>query len=158
MGAWKNRSTETALELLTESVHTVWDCNRKNMASLLSLDVARAFDHVFHSWLLHNLRFKSIPEYIVKWTANFLSKRSTSITLDRKISNIFNVDAGIPQELPISPVLFLFFNAPLLEDCANSRLQVQVGGFVDNVHLMAYGISTEANCRILDKAHTLCLK
>lgn len=49
-------------------------------------------------------------------------------------------------------------NTPLIEDCANSGLRVQVGGFVDDVHLMAYGNSTEANCKTLERAHTLCLK
>lgn len=60
-----------------ESVHTVWDCNRKNVASLLSLDVAGAFDHVSHSRLLHNLRVKRVPEYIFKWDSRFLAGRST---------------------------------------------------------------------------------
>ena len=48
VGARRDRSRETALELLVESVHTVWDCNKKNVARLLSLDVAGAFDHVSH--------------------------------------------------------------------------------------------------------------
>lgn len=150
--------TETALELLTESVHTIWDCNKKNVASSLSLDVAGAFDHVSHPRLLHNLRSKGIPEYIIKWTASFLSERSTSITLGRKTSDILSVTADISQGSPISAVIFLFFNVPLLEDCTSSGLQVQVGGFVEDIHLVAYGISTEANSSTLEKAHTLCLK
>lgn len=66
MGARRGKSTKTALELLVKSVHTIWDCNRKNMASLLSLDVVGAFDHVSHPRLLHNLRVKGILEYILK--------------------------------------------------------------------------------------------
>lgn len=158
MGARRIRSTETALELLVESVHTVWDCNKKIVTSLLSLNVARAFDHVSHPRLLHNLRSKGIPEYMVKWTESFLRARSTSITIGRKTSDILPVDAGIPQGSLISPVPFLFFNAPLREECANSGLRVQVGGFVDDVHLIAYGISTEAKCRMLERAHRICLK
>lgn len=122
MGAQKRRSTETALELLVESVHTIWNCNRKNVASLLSFDVAGAFDHVSHSRLLHNLRSKKVSEYIVKWASSFLGEKSTSMTIGRKTSEIFPVNAGIPQESPISPILFLFFNASLIETCANSGL------------------------------------
>ena len=158
MGARRGRSTETALELLVESVHTVWHCSKKNAASLLSLDVAGAFDYVSHPRLLHNLRSKRIPEYIVQWTESFLTGRSTSITLGRRTSNIFPVQAGIPQGSPISPILFLFFNAPLIENCATSGLKVQVGGFVDDIHLIAYGNSTESNCKTLEKAHQICLK
>lgn len=95
---------------------------------------------------------------MIRWTGSLLSLRSMAVTIGRKTSEILSVAAGIPQGSSISPVLFLFFNAPLLEECANSGLQVQVGGFVDDVHLIAYDISTEANCRILERAHKICLK
>lgn len=139
-------------------MHTVWDCNKQNVACFLSLDVAGAFNHASHPRLLHNLRFKGIPEYIVKWTESFLKERSTSVTIGRRTSEIFPIDAGIPQGSPISHILFLCFNAPLIEECANSGLRVQVGGFVDDAHLIAYGISTEANCTTLEQAHEVCLR
>ena len=66
MGARRGKSIKTALELLVETVHTVWDCNKKNMASLLLLDVAGAFNHVSHLQLLHNLRSKEVPEYLIQ--------------------------------------------------------------------------------------------
>ena len=58
----------------------------------------------------------------------------------------------------MSPILFLFFNAPLIEECSKLKLNLQVGGFVDDVHLLAYGKSTEANCATLKTAHEVCLK
>lgn len=96
MGAHKRKSTETALELLVELIHTVWDCNKKNVASLLSLDVAGAFDHVSHPQLLHNLRSKSISEYIIRWTKSFLKERSISVTIRRQTRTILPVHVGIP--------------------------------------------------------------
>lgn len=56
------------------------------------------------------------------------------------------VETEISQGFPASPILFLFFNAPLIEECANLGLSVQTGGFVDDVHLLAYSMSTERNC------------
>ena len=73
MGACREKSTETALELLMETVHTIWDYSKKNAASLLSLDIAKAFDHISHPQLLHNLRSKNVPENIVQWTRSFLT-------------------------------------------------------------------------------------
>lgn len=108
--------------MLIESIRTVWDCNRKNVASVLLLDVAGAFDHVSHPRLLHNLRTKGIPEYIVKWTKSFLGGKSTSMTIGRRTSEVFSIDTGILQGSPISPILFLFFNAPLIENCTKSEL------------------------------------
>ena len=94
------------------------------MASLLSLDVAGAFDNVSYKRLLHNLRMRRTPTFITKWVASFLSDRKTSITLRGKTSELEEVETGIPQGSPISPVLFLFFNAPLLEECARTRLPI----------------------------------
>ena len=48
MGARRGRSVETALETLVQATHEVWNCNRNNVAGLLSLDVAGAFDNVSH--------------------------------------------------------------------------------------------------------------
>ncbi len=158
MGARKNRSVETALETITDAVHTVWSMGKANTASLLSLDVAGAFDNVSHERLLHNLKTKGVPDSIVQWTSSFLTDRATSITLGRRTSVMAPAETGIPQGSPISPILFLFFNAPLIEKCTRSGLPIQVGGFVDDVHLLAYGKSTEGNCRALEKAHRICLE
>jgi len=58
MRARRGRSVETALETITEAVHTIWNCNKNIVASLLSLNGAGAFDNVSHARLLHNLRMK----------------------------------------------------------------------------------------------------
>jgi exonuclease III len=158
MGARKNRSVETALDTIIEAVHTVWGQSKDNVASLLSLDAMGAFDRVTHPRLLHNLRQRKIPETYVHWIASFLTERATSIVIGDQESPVQPAETGIPQGSPISPVLFLFFNAPLLKDCAKANLPVQTGGFVDDIHLLAYSRSTERNCEVLGKAHDICLK
>ena len=158
MGARRGRSTETALEGLVDSIATTWSHGKKYVASLLSLDVAGAFDKVNHQRLLHNLRAKRVPRFIVNWTKSFLEDRATSISLGQKTSQMEPAMTGIPQGSPISPVLFLFFNGPLIEELAKLRQKVQVGGFVDDVHLLAYGTSTAANCLELRQAHEVCLR
>ena len=59
------RSTETALEGLVDGVHTVWGHGKKHVASLLSLDVAGAFDKVNYQRLLYNLRKKGILPFLI---------------------------------------------------------------------------------------------
>ena len=95
MGARKGRSVETALESITDAVHIVWSMGGANMASLLLLDITRAFDNVLHERLLHNLKVKGIPIRIVQWTANFLRDRIISITLGRRTSPMKPVRTGI---------------------------------------------------------------
>ena len=65
IGARKGRSVETALELITDIVYIVWSIGGANIASLLLLDVARAFDNVLYERLLYNLKVKGILTRIV---------------------------------------------------------------------------------------------
>lgn len=45
-----------------------------------------------------------------------------------------------------------------MEELSKLTLRLQVGGFVDDVHLLAYGKSTEPNCHTLKLAHEACLR
>ena len=62
------------------------------------------------------------------------------------------------QEFLISLILYLFYNADLLKTCSNFGAKTTTLGFVDDVNILAYGTSTEKNCRILEKVHKLCAK
>ena len=57
-GGRKMASTEHAIHSLLTRVHQAWD--RKQVASLLLLDISGAFDNVSHPRLLHNLRKRRI--------------------------------------------------------------------------------------------------
>ena len=158
MGARRGRSTETALELLTEQVHAVWGQGKDKVATMLSLDVAGAFDTVSHVRLLHNLKKRKIPNWIVQWIHSFLKERTTSLSINGRSTGVFHVDAGIPQGSPVSPILYLFYNADLLDICSNPNDRAATGGFVDDVNILTYGTSTEANCRTLERIHRGCEK
>jgi hypothetical protein len=95
MGGRKRRSVETALETITTSVHTIWNQGKNNVASLLSLDVAGAFDTVSHKRLVHNLRTKMNLEGIIRWTGSFLKDRATSVTLGGKTSPVETVEMAL---------------------------------------------------------------
>ena len=156
MGARRGRSTETALYLLTEKTYTVWAGNKPRVALVLSLDVVSAFDRVSHARLIHNLRKRKIPESLVKWVEDFLKDRQTEIRLADFTLEKSRVDTGIPQGSPISPILYLFYNADLLEICENRTLRISPTGFVDDINLFTYGTTTEGNCRNLKRVHNAC--
>ena len=91
------------------------------------------------------------------WIFSFLSERSTSIRLQDFESNIEKVDLGIPQGSPISPILYLFYNADLLEESLDISLSITLTGFIDDISLLTYSESTERNVRNLEKAYGKCL-
>ncbi len=61
MGARKQRSTLTALELLTSCVNTAWKAKPGCVVSTLSLDLGGSFDNVSHERLLHIMRIAGFP-------------------------------------------------------------------------------------------------
>jgi len=126
------------------------------LASLLCLDVEGAYDKVAHKRLAHNLRKRRIPDYIINWVLDFLRDRETEVRVGDYSLESSRVYAGIPQGSPISPILFLFYSADLLEACENIRLRTSAGGFVDDINALTYGKSTEENCRNLAQVHAKC--
>jgi Reverse transcriptase (RNA-dependent DNA polymerase) len=157
MGARKGRSTETALQLLTEQVYTIWNLSGKQrVATMLCMDISGAFDNVSHTRLLDNLRKRKIPNFIVQWVTSFLQERTTIIKVTEGESELFHTETGIPQGSPISPILFLFFIADLLDTTNNAALRTSAIGFVDDIHILTYGDSTERNCKTLERIHQRC--
>ena len=54
MGNQRNQSTKTALELLIEQIHTIWE-SPEHVASVLSLDILGAFNTINYIYLLDTL-------------------------------------------------------------------------------------------------------
>ena len=118
---------------------------------MLMLDVSRAFDNVSHQRLVHCLRKRRIPIPIVKWIQSFLTGRSTCIKLPEGTSERFLTPTGIPQGSPISPILYLFYNADLLDiDMDEDGLRHGlVTGYIDDTSIMVNGRNTEETTKTL---------
>ena len=116
----------------------------------------RAFNHISYPRLLYNLKIKGLLAQIIRWVKSFLLDRETSLTLNYKISNIKPVYTNIPQGLLISPILFLFFNASLIKDCARMGLKIVIRGFINNINILTYGLITEGNYQIIERPHHIC--
>ena len=41
-------------------------------------------------------------------------------------------------------------------DCARMGLKTVIGGFVDDISILAYGLTTEGNCQIIERTHRAC--
>jgi hypothetical protein len=114
-----------------EKMFKAW--RRKKVASLLMLDVSGAFDNVSHARLPHNLRKRGLPLQLAQWIQSYLSNWRSRIKLDEGIGPEFEVRTDIPQGSPLSPILYLFYNADLLEIRIGNAL---VTGYIDDVAIM----------------------
>ncbi len=72
----------SALNLLVDQVHAVWDCEIKYVIFMLSLNIIETFNHVLHTKLLHTLRMRKTLNYIIKWTCSFLKNRESLLTFN----------------------------------------------------------------------------
>ena len=152
MGARSKRSTETALELLTEQIQTVWKSPR-HVATLLSLDLSGAFDTTHPTRLLDILRKKGFPGWLVRWVQAFVTNRTTTLIIQGQETERFNIEFGVPQGSTLSPILFLLYASELLDICHQPKNRISVVGFADDTNILTYRTSTKANCRNLEKIH-----
>jgi reverse transcriptase-like protein len=156
MGARREHSTETAIDMLLSQIRTTWASG--GVATLLSMDMTGAYDHVIKDRLTHILREKGVPAGLTGWVHSFMSNRRTTFMFDGQESELLNIAAGIPQGSPISPILFLFYNSELLDICNPRDIRVHGLGFVDDVNLIAWGKTTRGNCNNLERVHERCLE
>lgn len=145
----KLASTDHAVHLLLQSIHKAWA--DKKVASLLLLDVSGAFDNVSRPRLLHNLRKRRVDQTIVGLIDSFLSDRSTILKLQEYTAPSVPIETGIPQGSPLSPILYLFYNADLIEACRTENTEAV--GYIDDASILAIGPSAVKNCKTLKAIH-----
>lgn len=121
------------------------------------LDISGAYDHVCQHRLRHNLRKRHLNPQLVDLISSFLSDRVTSIWSNKFTSAELPISCGIPQGSPLSPILFLFYNADLLEKWSSVAQGLSINAFIDDTTLCAISPSTEENCKLLASAHDKCL-
>ncbi|GJC99960.1 zinc knuckle [Colletotrichum higginsianum] len=132
----------------------------KWLCTLLSLDIAGAYDHVRCQELLRILADKGIPAWIIHYVRSFLSARRSRVHFPGFVSDDFWVNIGIPQGSPLSPILFVFFTSPMLEKFKqeNPAIDIVIAmSYVDDTYILVTSPSYKTNCEILTKWHDVVM-
>lgn len=112
-GARRHRSSEQALNVLVECIYEAW--RRDRVLSLVTFDVQGAFNGVHRSVLCSRLRQAGIPEPLVRWVHSFCEDRAGKVIVGQYESAMRPIaHDGIPQGSPLSPILYIFYNAGLV--------------------------------------------
>jgi len=96
------------------------------------LDVAIAFDRVWHQGLIHKLLKANIPHPLVKLIDSFLKDRTFQIKINYHLSTLPNIEVGVPQGSCLSPLLYLIYTNDFL-----TLSPVTVALFSDDILLYA---------------------
>jgi ribonuclease HI len=145
-GGRPGRTGEEAMIMLMEKIMHAW--KEREVYSTVFMDVAGAFNNVHHERLLHNMKKRKVPDFIVRWTESFLKERGTRLRFNGVESERICTNAGVPQGSPISPILYLFYNADLLDIPGTRGSSL---GFIDDIAYGVQGESDEDNVKELKK-------
>ena len=104
----------TTLQVARVNAHASNTLNRKESAVAAFLDVSRAFDRVWHVWLLHKLLQVGSPHHVMLVLASFLRGRTFRVCVDGAIFNSHSIIAGVPQGSSLSPALYSHFTNDIL--------------------------------------------
>jgi hypothetical protein len=84
---------------------------------------------------------------------DFLKDKYTEIKIADFTLKKSRVDVNISQGSLVLPILYLFYNADLLNIYENLTLRTSLTGFINDINLLTYGTSAEEICRNLKRIY-----
>lgn len=111
MGFRSNHSTTHQAVRLTSNI--VQGANRGMETGAVFLDIAKAFDKMWHLGLAVKLTRHNLPTNQIRLIQSFLQGRSFKVSVDGQTSTVRPILAGVPQGSPLSPLLFNLYMADI---------------------------------------------
>jgi hypothetical protein len=120
--------------------------NNKRVCSAVFLDIAQAFDRVWHRGLLHKLR-SALSDHFYLLLKSYLTNRHFHVKHKDSYSELKLVKAGVPQGSVLGLILYLLYINDM-QTTLNSTMAM----FADDTAVMAIGETAESSTRKLQSA------
>lgn len=83
-------------------------CNAKRSAAIF-LDVEAAFDSAWHDRLRHQMLQAGMPPMLLRILSDYLRDRKMQVRVNNSLSDLYPIQAGVPQGGILSPLLYLLY-------------------------------------------------
>lgn len=93
--------------------HIEREFNNKKSTGMVTLDIEKAFDSIWHDGLLHKLLVLKFNIVLVKILKSFLENRFYYVHMYDSKSSLYNIPAGLPQGSALSPVLYNVYTSDI---------------------------------------------
>ena len=108
---WRNsgfKPFDSAMNQLVMLTHKIYqNFDQHTDVCMVFMDVAKAFDKVWHTGLVHKLQTLGFESSILKWLTNYLSNRAQKVVIQGQQSPLMDIEAGVPQGSILGPLLFI---------------------------------------------------
>lgn len=122
-----------SLHHLVGHIKTAW--SKKKVVLVLFLDIKGTFPNGVTEKVIHNMKKRWMPEAYVRLVTNMLKNMKTRLKFNNYLSDPISINNGIGQGCPLSMILYVMYNADLMEIPRNG--DEDTAGWVDDIYLYA---------------------
>ena len=151
-GFRKGLGTEDALAYLTNEIYNNLDKRKKTIG--IFLDLSKAFDSISHSILLNSLKSFGIVGTALQIFKSYLEHRTQQVRIGNTVSEIGQINNGVPQGTVLSPILYIMYVAAL----SNLNINGKIYSYADDTAIIVSDSTwdtvwnkSEADMLIIDK-------
>lgn len=134
-GFRQNKGTSIALQTLVSCIHNKLDEGNSTLG--IFLDVKKAFDSVDHKILLNKLDKYGIRGVANNLIKSFLENRRQQVRVNDILSNVNNLNYGVPQGTVLGPLLFIVY----INDLLDLDLECSIFCFADDTTILIHDLN-----------------
>ncbi|XP_069979403.1 uncharacterized protein [Penaeus vannamei] len=132
-GFRSSRSTADLLLLLSKNWQDALDTSQDTL--VIALDIAGAFDRVWHRGLLAKLQARGISSNLLRLFSDYLTGRTMQVVIGGQSSHKYPIQASVPQGSVLGPILWNIYIDDFLGNIPKSQRMLTTVPFLLHIYV-----------------------